>query len=361
VEIVIPILFGLFALAHLFDVVRKAWRVYSHAPSVCAKQPMISVLVCAHNEATNLKELMPLLSAQHYPTYEVIVVLDRCTDESAEVIQSFLSKKIRVIAVPECPPDIQPKKNALTVGIAQATSEWVLLTDADCRPKATWIAEMANGMALDKEIVLGISPYQKRADILNMLIQYETFTTALYFVSQALNGKAYMGLGRNMAYRKATFERCGGFESFKVAIGGDDDLLVQQMASERNVSVIVTKEAHVDSVPKTDWRAYIRQKTRHFGVSTYYASAAKTHETLRWTIHGWMWLLFPFSLVMHWQLALVIFILTFLIKAISINIVADQLEKRFNLLWLPFVDVGYVVIFPLLSLRSFLVKRITWK
>jgi cellulose synthase/poly-beta-1,6-N-acetylglucosamine synthase-like glycosyltransferase len=346
---------------HLFDVGVKAWRIYTYHCDAPGQHPTISVIVCAHDEEENLQELLSCLLVQTYPLCEIIIVLDRCTDGSAEVVRSYASEKLKFITIDTCPQDTNPKKNALTIGIRHATSEWILLTDADCRPAKKWIAEMARGMTADKEVVIGISQYQKKKGLLNLLIQYETFTTALHFMSSAIMGKAYMGVGRNLAYRKSAFEGVDGFEKIKNILGGDDDLQVQRMVNTSNVGVVLTKESHVESIPKTDWKGYIRQKTRHFGVNKYYSLSAKKRESLRWSVHVAMWVLLGWSIVYNWILTLVILVLTFLIKAISINIVSDRLEKRFNLYWLPFVDVGYVVIFPLLSLRSFLVKRITWK
>lgn len=360
-EIVILILFGATACVHVLDFFRKAWIIKNFRLTANTASPRISVLVCAHNEASHLRELLPLLTQQEYSSLEVIIVLDRCDDESEAVVKPYLSDHIRLLRIDQVSPPIHPKKYAITQAIAQASGEWMLLTDADCRPRKDWIKEMVRGMAADKDLVLGISPHSTSAGFLNTLIQYETFITALQFVSKTLSGKAYMGLGRNIGYRKTAFVRVDGFGETAHLTGGDDDLLVQRMATSTNVGVVLSAASHVSTLPQTTWQSFFHQKTRHFGVGRHYTVETKRNEIVRWTLHLLFWGFFFVHLATDWLWALLILMLAFTIKAISINIVADRLAKRFNHLWLPIVDLAYVVIFPLLSLRSVFVKRITWK
>ena len=357
-EIVI-FLFAVCAIVHWLDVFLKARRVVQWQNPTNIQFPSISLVICAHNEAKNLKDLIPLLKCQDYLHLEVILVLDRCTDESVQLTLNE-SHWMKVLSIKNISEAIHPKKYGITKAIDQSKGEWILLTDADCRPGPNWVSEMAKAMTSDKDVVIGISPYLRDTGLLNALIQYETFMTALQFVSAAIVGKAYMGLGRNLAYRKSAFLHSGGFAETASRTGGDDDLLVQRLSTPTNVGVMLSEQSKVDSIPKAKWSSYVRQKIRHFSVSPAYTKSSKMAESRRWIVHMMFWLLFPLSLFVNWQLTLLIFVGSFLMKAISINIVSDGLEKRFNHLWLPFVDLTYVVVLPLLSLRSLLVKRITW-
>ncbi|MEQ9231629.1 MAG: glycosyltransferase family 2 protein, partial [Cyclobacteriaceae bacterium] len=234
----------------------------------------------------------------------------------------------------------------------------ILLTDADCRPSKSWVSEMAKYM--NREIVIGLSPYQEYTGFLNQLIQFETFQTALHFVSSAADGKPYMALGRNLAYKKSLFENVGGFGKMAGITGGDDDLLIQKMISSDNFTMAFSPASRVDSIPKTTWSGYWKQKTRHFSVGKFYPPKVKRAESFRWFLHTGMWLAFFPTFIANPFLATLILTFTFVIKAISINIVADRLEKRFNHLWLPFVDLVYAVLMPVIGLRSLLVKNIKW-
>lgn len=318
----------------------------------------MSVLVACHNELENLQSLLPILLGQQYAQFEVIIILDRCTDGSREFLNDFSDQKLRVISIEKSPSGVHPKKNAIQKGIEAASGEWILLTDADCRPSTNWVSEMAKHMT--NEIVIGISPYQKTTSFLNELIQYETFQTAVHFCSATANNRPYMALGRNLAYKKSLFEHVGGFGETKHVTGGDDDLVIQRMLKTNNFSLALEKNAPVDSIPETSWSSYFKQKTRHLSVGKHYPNWVKRRESFRWTIHTGMWLTFFVSLFQIPVTAVVILALTFILKAISINIVADRLEKRFNHLWLPFVDLIYAVLMPLIGLRSLLVKNIKW-
>ncbi|MBC7919555.1 MAG: glycosyltransferase, partial [Ferruginibacter sp.] len=146
----------------------------------------VSVVVCARNELDNLRELIPLLLQQDYPDFEVIVVDDRSGDECYDflLLEALRHERLRLVRVNETPQHITPKKFALTLGIKAARKAAILLTDADCRPVSNqWIREMARTMEGDKEIVLGFSPYQVKNGWLNFFIRYETFYTAVQYLS----------------------------------------------------------------------------------------------------------------------------------------------------------------------------------
>src|SRR5690606_34092381 len=160
------------------------------------------------------------------------------------------------------------KKFALSLGIKAAQYEHLVFTDADCVPESSdWLTHMAGAFSGGKEIVLGYSPYLRRAGMLNALIRFETFHTAMSYLSYALKGKPYMGVGRNMAYTKSLFFRGKGFASHMHIASGDDDLFVNQNATPHNTTICIHPEAHVWSEPKTTFSAYARQKTRHAGAS----------------------------------------------------------------------------------------------
>ena len=333
-------------------------RIKKHELSKISDGSRISVIVCAHNEMENLKTLVPILLNQDYPDFEILITLDRSTDGSLEYLKTI--DRVTVLDFQDIPDQFNSKKYALSKALQAANGRWVLLTDADCRPSTTWISHMSHGMTSDKDVVLGISPYITCPGVLNQVIQYETFLTALEFCSKAIEGKPYMGIGRNLAYRKESFEAVGGFLGVQAVTGGDDDLLVQRMANAKNVSVILSDQSHADSIPKKDWRSFLKQKTRHYSVGKYYAIKATKRESFRWSIQFAFWILFVAGLTIAPTLSLGIWAVSFVIRLISFNIVADQLAKRFNPQWVPFVDFVYAVFLPLVSLRSLLVKNVKW-
>ncbi|MBK7817364.1 MAG: glycosyltransferase [Sphingobacteriaceae bacterium] len=118
------------------------------------------------------------------------------------------------------------KKFAVLVGIKAAQYENMVFMDADCYPSSDqWLKEMARGFNKEREVVLGYGAYEKQDTFLNKLIRFDTFMIAVQYLSSALKGKAYMGVGRNLGYKKDLFYRNKGFSSHYHINSGDDDLL----------------------------------------------------------------------------------------------------------------------------------------
>src|SRR5690606_2290123 len=115
----------------------------------------------------------------------------------------------------------------------------------------------------EKEIVLGYSPYFKYPGLLNRLIRFETTHTAMSYVSYALRGNAYMGVGRNVAYTKSLFYKGKGFNKHMHIKSGVDDLFVKRIATRTNTVIYLHPDALMLSVPKETWKIYYKQKARH--------------------------------------------------------------------------------------------------
>lgn len=243
--------------------------------------PPFSVVIAARNEARNLERFLPSFLCQEYPVYEVIVVLDRCEDDSDAVIKRLQAQysHLRAIVISEVQEGWSPKKYALTQGIGQAKHEYLAFTDADCEAGRFWLKEMAGGFLPEKEIVLGISPYFKENTLLNLLIQYETYYSVLQFIGFAILKMPYMGVGRNMAYKKSLFLKVKGFEAFKERLSGDDDLFVNAYGTPENVAVVISSQSVILSVPKMTWREWLRQKLRHASAGNRYTLKTKLFLT----------------------------------------------------------------------------------
>lgn len=241
----------------------------------------VSVVVCAFNEADHLERHLKNLSEQNYPDYEIILVDDGSTDETQTILKKFKEdynsekRPIRVLHIP--PSNSFGKKNALGKGIEMAHKENILLTDADCTPNSSdWITRMVSGLDGTFEIVLGYGAYRKlNRSLLNKLIRFETLMTALQYFSYALQGQAYMGVGRNLAYKKSLFDKAGGFESHLNVRSGDDDLFINQVATSENTGICDCPDAFTISRPESKLTSWLRQKRRHITTSQHYRTRQK--------------------------------------------------------------------------------------
>lgn len=238
-------------------------------------QHPVSVVICARDEAENLAQNLPAVLTQTYKTsYEVVAVDDNSFDDTKYVLEALAKpyKHLRNIELKQEARLIQGKKFPLSVGIKEARYEILLLTDADCQPASPlWIEKMQEGYHNDDiEIVLGYGAYEKKPGLLNKLIRFETFLSALQYLSFALAGNPYMGVGRNLSYKKSLFLRNKGFAMFNQIPGGDDDLFINRVANKRNTAVVIDADAFTYSTPKTGWRAWRQQKARHYTTGKYY-------------------------------------------------------------------------------------------
>lgn len=249
----------------------SAWRKKS--PETFSNETLaLSILVCARNEAENLPRLLAGLTTQDYPEYEIIIVNDRSEDCSADLLaQAVLNySRLRVITITATPAGWSPKKWAIHEAVRASKYEYLILTDADCTMGEHWLWHMSRPFLTGKNLILGIGLYERQNTFLNGLIQYETRQTAFLYTSRALQGKAYMGVGRNIAYTKSLYHQAGGMEAIKSSLSGDDDLLVANMVTFAQTAVVTHRDSLTWSQPKITWREWYKQKLRHLSAGKRY-------------------------------------------------------------------------------------------
>jgi len=236
------------------------------------KKP-VSVIICARNEAENLRNYLPSILDQDYPDFEVIVVNDCSEDETYDVLGGFMLKypHLKISTINRDPRFTHNKKFAQFIGIKAASNDILIFTDSDCRAGSEkWIEGMAGNFDENSEIVIGYGGYMKKKGLLNRYIRFDTFFIALQYLGMAIRGIPYMGVGRNMAYRRSLFFRKKGFEGHTHVISGDDDLFINSNAHRSNTRVEFRKENHTRSVPCNTLKDWILQKKRHFTAAPYY-------------------------------------------------------------------------------------------
>ncbi|NWJ51858.1 MAG: glycosyltransferase [Bacteroidetes bacterium] len=322
---------------------------FSRLPSPKDQQLPVSVVVCARNEYENLVIFLPLILEQNYPDFEVVVVNDASDDESIYLLRDFAEKypNLKIVDLPQSLNFFKGKKFPLSIGIKSAKNEIILLTDADCRPASKdWI----NVMQLryddpDTEIVLGYGGYERSGGILNRLIRFDTLRVAMSYLSFALAGLPYMGVGRNLSYRKSLFYRNNGFISHYQIPSGDDDLFINQVAKSANTHIQIAKEAHTISIPKKSWTTWVRQKRRHLSTSNQYKWYHKLLLAIYPLTEGLFFAGFLF-LAITFYLPLCVFP-AFALRLISSLIVYKGVMKRLNeknfLFITPFLEIFFLI------------------
>ncbi len=348
----------------LFFFLRLALYQNKPVPSVNQSEP-VSIIVCVLNEMEYIQKLLPALLNQKYPQFEVIVVSDRSPDELYDwlLFESFHHKNMKLIRVNQLYDHITPKKFALTLGIKSAKYEQILLTDADCMPASeNWITEMQQGFANDKSLVLGVSQYNFSKGLLNFIIRHETFYTAVHYLSFALAGVPYMGVGRNLAYRKSLFFKNKGFHSHYKIMGGDDDLFVREIASKKNTAICINQAGQTFSEPKKNWQQWYIQKRRHLSVGKYYKNIHKILLSSISFSQAGFWVVFLLILLLQqWS---ILFFAGFFVRNLVFLTVQQANIRRIgaNIKWygLPVFDVFYVFYYVIIGFSAVFAKKIRW-
>ncbi len=293
----------------------------------------VSVIICARDEAGNLVKNLPGSLVQKYrTTHEVIVVNDNSFDESKYILEEYQKtfKQLQLVELKQEARFIQGKKFPLSIGIKTAKYEIVLLTDADCVPASeAWIEKMQEGYADGTEIVLGYGALHKKKGLFNKIVRWETFHTALQYLSYACAGMPYMGVGRNLSYKKSVFFRHKGFSSHNHVPGGDDDLFINKSATKKNTNIVIDKDAFTLSQPPTSFKQWRKQKARHYTTSKYYKASHKFFLGLYAFSQFFFYPLFVLTIIFFsWQWALVVFGIRLIWQGFILYKATEKLDEK---------------------------------
>ena len=353
-----------FYFRYLNGVLSLRSKINKNKISFLTEQPPVSVIICAKDEAENLRQFLPFILQQDYPDFEVIVINDGSTDETGNLLNDLSVEypNLRTTFVPVGARNLSTKKLGLTLGIKAAKNELLLFTDADCMPEdKMWIARMARNFSPETDFILGYGAYFQKKGFLNHLITYDTLFIALQYMGMAIAGKPYMGVGRNLAYRKETFFAHKGFASTLNLISGDDDLFVNQSSNSMNTRVEIAPDSITWSEPNKTFHGWFFQKERHLSVSSYYKSSSKLRLSLEPLTRGLFYAALILSLVVGNLITMVatavLLVARLVIQLIIINKSAKHFGDRKYLFLLPVFDV----FLPLVSLYVLTIGRMTSK
>jgi glycosyltransferase involved in cell wall biosynthesis len=321
--------------------------------------PGVSIVIAVKNGSDNLARHFKEFLTQNYPLYEIIIVNDYSSPEERNKLEDLVHGLAQVSLVHST--DLPGKKQALSLGVAKGKYELILCTDADCRPSGKdWIESMVKHCSGD-DLVLGYSPYEQSKGFLNRFVRFETVMTGIQYLSWAMAGRPYMGVGRNMLYPRKLFRQEDPYKDQRHIPYGDDDLWVQQASSKSKVVVNTEKASHVFSSPASSWKQWFKQKHRHLSAAHHY------HKNVWWQPG-----LYAMALISHW------FLLPFLIMSSTGNMILAvfvlglavrwdtyrrwtwRLGDRDTDLWYPFLEVGYALYLAGMGIITSVAKKQTW-
>lgn len=251
----------------------------------------VSVVVYARDAYEHLKELIPDLLHQDYPNFEVVVVNDCSDDETGAYLEDLARQDLRVkpVQLRQHLNFFNGKKYPLSLGIKSASHDLLILTDANCRPTSNqWLRSVVGCYGENTEMVIGYAPYERNHGLLNLFMRFDAIQQALLYLSAALAGKPYSGVGKNLSYRQRLFFKKKGFTSHYTMDTGDDDLFVSQAATKKNTRVHLDTDNTVVCAAPTSFKHWAFEQIRRY-------TTIKKHNNniiLLSSLHYWSQFLF---------------------------------------------------------------------
>lgn len=236
------------------------------------KKRLVSVIIACRNEEETLTRLLTILANQTYPAelYEVIVANDESDDRSEEILKLFSDKckYINYFNVVDRDLAVSPKKNALSQAISQSKGEIILLTDADCFPKSTWIESMVQAFTDDVAMVAGYSATKiawKKASFVQKFEHIDLLCLYIGLAGGFAIGKQFTAVGQNLAYTREAYDKVGGFSKINHLISGDDCNFMQLLRKEgMKIRFNFEDDSYVKTRPIPSWRKLFNQHSRWF-------------------------------------------------------------------------------------------------
>lgn len=326
----------------------------------------VSVVICARDACHHLKENLPLILAQDHPDFEVIVVNNSSDDDSSYYLSKLAEDHpaLKIVEIPHNYNFFSGKKFPLSIGIKSAKKELILLTDADCRPASSqWLMLMQQSFSAGIKVVLGYGAYSQKKGLLNRLIRFDTAHIAIQYLSYALAGIPYMGVGRNMGYMRSLFFQNNGFISHYNISSGDDDLFINRVATSKITKVCLNPGSFTISDPKESFGRWMIQKKRHLSTGKYY----------RWK-HKFLLATYGISMILFYALFITLIILhfnifyitgAFLLRLVSQFVIFHNCMIRLKekSLWFlaPILEILLLIINLYLSARVMFSQPSKWK
>lgn len=323
----------------------------------------VSIVVCGKNEGNHFVKLVPILFQQKYPDFEVVIVDDHSTDQTADVLNELATQYDNLsIVSKENVPDKPGKKAALYEGVKQAKNEWIVVTDADCKPVSNqWISHLATKMTENNNLILGISPNKKQAGLWKGLFRFETLFTAMLYISFAIRKFPYMGVGRNMALKRTVF-----LEKFVTILNGDiasgdDDLYVNFVAEPKTTAVCLHPESYTISDSPKSLQKWVKQKRRHLTAGFQYKVI---HQILLVILPVAQWLLLATFIALlftplRW-IAILLGSFQFLVQQFMHSKILQQMKETDFALEFPFYQLMWMVFQPYLTFTSLFQSKTKW-
>lgn len=235
-------------------------------PAVLEAPPAVSVVVPMFSEDyAFIEERLPLILAQSYPDFEVVIVY---VGHDGDFYEDLVRLKGTFPQITTTKIHLDPRfpisrKMALNVGIKSAHCEHLVFTSTDACPQTDrWLALMAKGFTRG-EIVLGYCGVEREKGLSNYLMRTWRMMHAVDWLAGAVRRRPYRGTLHNYGFTKRIYFGANGFTHLNMNIG-EDDLFLQKVLTHDNASVVLSPRA---TLREKTWGglAWWTGRLRYFG------------------------------------------------------------------------------------------------
>jgi len=232
-----------------------------------------TIVVVAHNESKSITSCLEGILQQTYPTHlmEIIIIDDHSTDATIDEVQKIESERITLYNLKDYPEYIKApayKKSSITLAVDKSTSEYIVITDADCVHSSQWLNTVVYGLEKNQNafqtapVILDgnnslLSEMQATEQLVLMLITAAGITSGLHDIAN----------GANMAFLKSAFLKVDGYKGNEQFASGDDMFLIEKMRKAFPSQIAFNKSinASVSTQAKRNWPSLIKQRLRWAG------------------------------------------------------------------------------------------------
>ncbi len=234
-------------------------------------QTKISVVIAARNESANIQKCLNCILAQNYPAhlFEIIVVDDHSTDNTAGIVRENFGEKVKIISLSDFISNdeevISFKKRALALGIEQSEGALIVTTDADCWMGEKWLSLIAEFFETHSaEMIVAPVRFSSDRSLLQLFQSLDFMTMQGITVATIRLRMGIMCNGANLAFSRAAFSAVNGYDGIEHLISGDDYLLQSKIKQQYpdGVLYLKSKDAIVDTLPQETWAGFFNQRIR---------------------------------------------------------------------------------------------------
>ena len=291
---------GLF-LTQLFFLFFLYNRLLHTTPNACTDSrdniyPPISIILVTKDYGKILEKNLTTILKQDYPAFEVIVINDKSAGEDENILKRLHNQynNLYYSFIPETARYISRKKLGIAMGIRASHNEWLIITEPNYAPTSNqWLKCMAKHFTQDTDIVLGYSNYLPTNHLFSRWITTDALFYHTRFLSMALAGHPYMGIGKNLAYRKSLYEKNNGFHNHLQLLLGEDDLFINSVSNKNNTKIAIESDSIVLSSEPTTPHRWKEEKIGRMITGQYYQGKARIVNT----IESWSCAMFHLSAI----------------------------------------------------------------